>query len=127
MITSQFLKDKSKERVHPCIYAGLTREFKLVGDIEIKVARAVEEEMEVKAEQFLDTVSKVRKPEIVESRRLFFYMLTKKLGAQVSATANKFNYNHATILHHNKKVIEFSETYPEYKEMVDRVYQRIIN
>lgn len=127
MITSEFLKDKLDKKIYPYVYAGLPLDFKLLDDVEMKVARAVEEVTGVRAEHYLNDNSRDRIKEHVDARRLFFFVLTKKFKIKVSGVAAKFGFNHATLLHHNRKVQEYVEMYPDYKMKVNRVYDRVAN
>ena len=49
--------------------------------------------------------SKSRKMEIVGARRMFFFFARKHFNKTYTSIANMFGANHATVMHHEKKMI----------------------
>lgn len=53
--------------------------------------------------------SKSRKMEIVGARRMFFFFARKHFNKTYTSIANMFGANHATVMHHEKKMIGYLE------------------
>ncbi len=60
--------------------------------------------------------SKSRKMEIVGARRMFFFFARKHFNKTYTSIANIFGANHATVMHHEKKMIGYLEF--DKKEML---------
>lgn len=60
--------------------------------------------------------SKSRKMDIVGARRMFFFFARKHFNKTYTSIANIFGANHATVMHHEKKMIGYLEF--DKKEML---------
>ena len=57
--------------------------------------------------------SKIRKREIVDSRRLYMYVLREKFGMTFIDIGRKTNNHHATVISNYKMFEDFSRIYPK--------------
>ena len=64
--------------------------------------------------------SKSRKKELVLARRILMYYRTTVLKKYLSVAAARYDKDHSTCYHSNKKLEFFMKQYPEYKALYDK-------
>lgn len=116
-------------KVHPYIFVGLETNIKrklrtskrlYVNTDEI--LNIISEEQSISVDSI---ISKVRHREVVGGRQLFCYIMREKFGFSYTKIGRLIERNHATIMHSNKSHKDNYQFDREYRNMCDRVLNRV--
>jgi len=116
-------------KVHPYIFVGLETNIKrklrtskrlFVNTDEI--LNIISEEQSISVDSI---ISRVRHREVVGGRQLFCYIMREKFGFSYTKIGRLIERNHATIMHSNKSHKDNYQFDREYRNMCDRVLNRV--
>lgn len=87
---------------------------------EVAVVKAISDDLNWKPITVADIFSKKRNREIVLARQFLMYYRYSALNKSLAISAARYNKDHSTCLHGNRKLNFYFKKYPEYKKLYDK-------
>lgn len=116
-------------KIHPYVFVGLEtnikrklRNSKRVYVNTDEILNIISEEQSISVDSI---ISRVRHREVVGGRQLFCYIMREKFGFSYTKIGRLIERNHATIMHSNKSHKDNYQFDREYRNMCDRVLNRV--
>jgi len=116
-------------KIHPYVFVGLEtnikrklRNSKRLYVNTDEILNIISEEQSISVDSI---ISRVRHREVVGGRQLFCYIMREKFGFSYTKIGRLIERNHATIMHSNKSHKDNYQFDREYRNMCDRVLNRV--